>query len=386
MKPYYLFLPIPALLLTSCGNAPARRAAQPRTPPVTVQVAAVTTQDWPASYEATGTVRARTTSTISSKVMGYVQQVSVQVGDHVREGQSLITLDARDLDVSLRRAESGRAEVQSAIPELENATAAAAANLDLAQTTFKRMEELAAKKSISNQELDEASARLKAAQANHEMMRSRRAQVSSKIATVEQEVRAAGIMREYAKLAAPFSGVVITRTVEPGNLATPGVPLLTIEQDGLYRLEASVDESKLTSVRVGQAVEAVIEAASQDAHRKLNARVSEIVPSVDSASRSYIVKLDLPATPQLRTGMFGRAIFPLGVQKVVAVPLAALMERGQLQSVFVVEDGVAHTRLVTTGRRTGNAVEVLSGLNAGDKVVLPLPPGLEDGARVEVRQ
>ena len=111
-----------------------------------------------------------------------------------------------------------------------------------------------------------------------------------------------------------------------------------------------MDESKLASVRVGQAVEVVIDASD----RKLNARVSEIVPSVDAASRTYIVKLDLPATPQLRTGMFGRAIFPLGVQKVVAVPLAALMERGQLQSVFVVEDGVAHTRLVTTGRRTGS--------------------------------
>jgi hypothetical protein len=84
--------------------------------------------------------------------------------------------------------------------------------------------------------------------------------------------------------------------------------------------------------------------------------------------------------------MFGRAIFPLGVQKVVAVPLAALTERGQLQSVFVAEDGVAHTRLVTTGRRTGNAVEVLSGLTAGEKVVLPVPVGLQDGARVEVRQ
>jgi RND family efflux transporter MFP subunit len=346
----------------------------------------VATQDWPASYEATGTVRARTTATVSSKVMGYVQQVSVQVGDHVRQGQALITLDARDLDVSLRRAEAGGAEVQSAIPELENATAAAKANLDLAQTTFKRMEELAAKKSISNQELDEASARLKAAQANYDMVRSRRAQVNSKMAVVEQEVRAAGIMRDYAKLAAPFSGVVITRTVEPGNLATPGAPLLTIEQDGVYRLEASVDESKLASVRVGQAVEVAIDAAFQDAHRKVNARVSEIVPSVDAASRSYVVKLDLPATPQLRTGMFGRAIFPLGVQKVVAVPLAALMERGQLQSVFVVEDGVAHTRLVTTGQRTRDAVEVLSGLNAGEKVVLPLPVGLQDGARVEVRQ
>ena len=179
-------------------------------------------------------------------------------------------------------------------------------------------------------------------------------------------------MRDYAKLAAPFSGVVITRTVEPGNLATPGAPLLTIEQDGLYRLEASVDESKLASVRVGQAVEVAIDALTAN----LNARVSEIVPSVDAASRTYIVKVDLPATPQLRTGMFGRAIFPLGVQKVVAVPLAALAERGQLQSVFVVEDGVAHTRLVTTGRRAGDAVEVLSGLNAGEKVVLPVPAGL----------
>ena len=382
MKLYFLFLPIPVLLLTSCGSEPTRRAAQTQTPPVVVQTTAVSTEEWPASYEATGTVRARTTTTISSKVMGYVQQVNVQVGDHVREGQPLITLEVRDLDVSVRRAEASRAEVESAIPELENATAVAKANLDLAQATFKRMEELAAKKSISNQEFDEASARLKAAQANYEMTRSRRTQLNSKMAQVDQEVRAAGIMRDYAKLAAPFSGVVITKTVEPGNLATPGAPLLTIEQDGLYRLEASVDESKLATVRVGQAVEAVIEASD----RKVNARVSEIVPSVDSASRSYIVKLDLPSMPQLRTGMFGRAIFPLGMEKVVAIPIAALMDRGQLQSVFVVEDGVVRTRLVTTGRRTKDGVEVLSGLNAGEKLVVPLPQGLQDGARVEVRQ
>jgi multidrug efflux pump subunit AcrA (membrane-fusion protein) len=87
MKPYFLFLPIPVLLLTSCGSEPARRAAQPQAPPVAVQVAAVTTQDWPTSYEATGTVRARTTATISSKVMGYVQQVSVQVGTVFAKGR-----------------------------------------------------------------------------------------------------------------------------------------------------------------------------------------------------------------------------------------------------------------------------------------------------------
>lgn len=381
MKPYSLFLPITVLLLTSCGSEPARHAAQAQALPVKVQVAAVSAQGWPTSYEATGTVRAHTTATISSKVMGYVQQVSTQVGDRVRQGQVLVTLDSRDLDVSLRRAEAGGAEVQSALPELENAAAAAKANLDLAQTTFKRMEELAAKRSISNQELDEASARLKGAQANYDMVRSRRSQINSKMAVVEQEVRAAGIMRDYARLAAPFAGVVITRTVEPGNLATPGAPLLTIEQEGLYRLEASVDESKLSTVRVGQAVEVIVET-----DRKLNARVSQIVPSVDAASRTYLVKLELPAATQLRTGMFGRAIFPLGTQKVVALPLGALMERGQLQSVFVVEDGVARSRLVTTGRHTSASVEILSGLSAGENVVLPVPVGLQDGARVEVRQ
>ena len=99
------------------------------------------------------------------------------------------------------------------------------------------------------------------------------------------------------------------------------------------------------------------------------------MPSVDSASRSYIVKLDLSGIPQLRTGMFGRAVFPLGTHKVVDVPNSALMERGQMQSVFVVEDGVAHTRLITTGRRSKDwcTWEVLSGLNAGERVVLPVP-------------
>ncbi len=378
-KPYFALLPTSLLLLASCGSEPARRAAQSQAAPVAVRVADVTTVDWHASYEATGTVRARTTATISSKVMGYVQQVSAQVGDHVAAGQTLVTLDARDLEAALRQAEAGRASVESAIPELENAVASAKANLDLAQATFKRMEELTAKKSVSNQEFDEASARLKSAQANYDMTRSRRTQVNSKMAQAEQEVRTAAIMRDYAKLAAPFVGVVTARSVEPGNLAAPGAPLLSIEQDGLYRLEASVDESKLPSVRVGQAVDAVIE------DRRVSARVSEIVPSVDSASRTYTVKLDLPAMPHLRSGMFGRAFFPLGAQKVAVVPLTALVNNGQLEWVFVVEGGVAHTRMVTTGRRGGDIVEILSGLTVGEKVAAVFVLGLEDGVRVEAR-
>ena len=106
---------------------------------------------------------------------------------------------------------------------------------------------------------------------------------------------------------------------------------------------------------------------------------------VDAASRSYIVKVDLPSCAGLRSGMFGRAWFPLGVRKVVALPAAAVIDRGQLQSVFVADGETARTRLVSTGERANGQIEILSGLNAGEKVVVPVPPGLGDGARVEAR-
>jgi len=380
------FLPISVfaslIALGGCGgNEPPTRAAS-STAAVPVQAVTVSSRQWPEAYEATGTVRARTTAVLSSKVMAYVREVAVQVGDRVPEGQRLVTLDSQDLETNVRRAEATETEVRSAIPEADNAIAAAKATLDLAQTTFKRMEELASKKSISNQEFDEASARLKAAQAAYDMTRARRSQLEPKLAQVEQEIRAARIMRDYTRISAPFAGVVTAKSAEPGTLAAPGAPLVTLEREGAYRLEASVDESRLPSVKAGQTVDVALEALD----RRLAARVSEIVPSVDAASRAYIVKIDLPALPDLRSGMFGRALFPLGTRKVVAIPAGAMIERGQLQSVFVVEDGAAHTRLITTGKRAPDGIEVLSGLGEGEKVVSPVPPGLADGARVEVRQ
>ena len=380
------FILVPTLasmaILSGCGGGDARPKAATASAAIPVQTATVGTQQWPGVYEATGTVRARTAAVISSRVMAYVQQVAVQVGDRVREGQLLITLDAQDLDTNVRRAEAAGAEVLSAIPEADSGVAGAKANLDLAQSTYQRMQELASKKSISNQEFDEASARLKSAQASYEMARAKRTQLDSKRAQAQQEIRGATIMRDYARLSAPFAGIVTAKSVEPGNLAAPGAPLLTVEREGAYRLEASVDESRLPFVKAGQTVEVALESLDQ----RLTARVSEIVPSVDPASRAYIVKIDLPAVPNLLSGVFGRARFAMGARKVVTIPPLALVERGQLQSVFAIEDGCARTRLVTTGERGPSGVEVLSGLSEGEKLVSPVPAGLADGARVEVRQ
>ncbi|MDE3165458.1 MAG: efflux RND transporter periplasmic adaptor subunit [Acidobacteriota bacterium] len=377
-----IFAAAAAAAMTACGGGekPAQTAVSSAAP-VAVKAQTAAARDWPESYEATGTVRARVPAVISSKLMAYVQQVSVQAGDHVREGQLLVTMDARDLESAVQRAEAARAEVQSAIPEADNGMAAAKAALDLAQTTHNRIQDLASKKSVSTQELDESSARLKGAQASYEMARARRAQLDSKVAQVEQEIRSAHIMRDYARISAPFAGVVTARSVEPGSLAVPGAPLLTIEREGDYRLEASVDESRLPLAKAGQAVEVSLDSLD----RRFPARVSEVVPTVDAASRTYIAKIDLPAAAGVRSGMFGRAIFAAGSRKVTAIPAAALVERGQLQTVFVIDNGVAHTRLVTTGRRSGDSIEVLSGLNEGENIVTPVPATLADGARVEVR-
>jgi RND family efflux transporter MFP subunit len=377
-----LLIPIPLVMwLAACGEAPKEKPAASSAPAIAVSAVTAATETWPSIYEATGTVRARTSAVISARLMGYVREVNAQAGDRVREGQLLVTLDARDLDVNSRRAEAAREEVRTAVPEADSAVAAAKANLDLAQVTFGRMRELFQKKSISSQEFDEVSAKLKAAQAAYDMARARRVQLNAKLAQVDEEVRSTEVARSYAEVLAPFTGVVVVKSVEPGSLALPGAPLFTIEREGAYRLEASVEEGHLTAIRIGQPVAVTLDGAD----RALEARVSEIVPTVDAASRAYTVKIDLPALPALRSGVFGRAAFQLGSRPLLAIPAAAVTERGQLQSVFVADNGIARARLITAGQKVKDRVEVLSGLSAGEKVIFPVPHGLADGARVEVR-
>jgi RND family efflux transporter MFP subunit len=312
--------------------------------------------------------------------MAYVREVRVAAGDRVREGQLLVALDSRDLDAGYRQAEAAQAEARSAVPEADNAIASAQASLNLAQATHKRMKELLDKDSISNQEFDESSARLKLAQAGYAMALARRAQLDSRIAQAGQAVASAEVMRSYAQIAAPFAGMVTAKSVDPGILAAPGAPLLTIEREGAYRLEATVEESKLVLIRTGQPVAVALDGIG----RSLEGRVSEIVPAIDATSRSFTVKIDLPAIAQLRSGLFGRARFALGTRQVLAVPAAAVTERGQLASVFVAGEGRARSRFVTLGQRAQDSIEILSGISPGERVVFPAPPGLADGAPVEV--
>ncbi len=386
MKHTYLLVAALGAVAVSCGsNEPRKSVTEAAAVPVrTVEAASVY---WPADYQVTGTVQARVTATLSSKVMATVEQVTVQAGDRVTAGQFLIGLDARDLDTGLRRAQAVQAEAVSAVPEAANAVSAAKANLDLADITLKRVEKLAEQRSVTKQELDEAKAKQSSAQAAYEMAAARQQQSEARVKEADQAVLAATLMRNDTKINAPFGGVVIAKTAQPGDLALPGTPLLTVEQAGPYRLEVNVDESRMGSVQAGTKVQIAVDGSGCEGL----ARVSEVMPTVDPQSRSYVVKIDLPPTDEagrakgcgaLRSGMFGRATFAQGERSVIAIPAAAIRENGQLQSVFVVEGGRAHARIITTGERRGTEVAVLSGLQPGEKVVTPIPQLLADGTPI----
>ena len=373
---------VTALVLTSCGSAThVEETAGSPTASVPVTVAPATETEWPVTYEATGSVKAQTSAALASRIMGYIREVRTDVGRRVQAGQVLVLLDTRDLDAAYRQAEAVRNDARAGISELESAIAGAQATLDLAAVTRKRMRDLFDKRSISNQEFDEADTRFRQAQAAWEGARSRRSRLNDSIATAEAALQSAGVARSFAQIAAPFSGVVVERHAEPGSLASPGVPLLVVEQEGKWRFEAVVEEAKLAQIRLGQTASIELDSVGGG----IQAKVSEIVPAIDAGSRSAIVKLDLPARANLRSGAFGRARFSFNPRRCLSVPAAAIVDHGQLQQVFVVTQGVARLRMVTAGSIAEKRREILSGLSPEEMVVLSAPANLVDGARVEVR-
>jgi RND family efflux transporter MFP subunit len=377
-----LLLPL-FLALLGC-TTPQPEAAKPAhspAAPVAVTSLLAAPQAWPARYEASGTVRSRTTTAISSRLLASILSMPVRAGDTVSQGQVLVTLDARQAELDTRRAAASRDELNSSIPEAQSAIQAARAALALATSTAQRMRLLFDKKSISPQEMDESNARLQAAQSALDIATARRAQIDAKLAQIEVESRAADLQRSYTTLRAPFAGRITEKFAEAGAMANPGAPLLMLERTDAFQLELAVAESLLPAIQRGTPVRVNLDAISLS----LDAVVSEIVPSLDTASRSFTVKVNLPQNPSLRSGLFGHGVFSGPATNILAVPMAALQTQGQIQSLFVIEDGHAKLRIVSTGQQRDPWIEVLSGLSAGELVITPFPTGLTEGSPVTAK-
>jgi RND family efflux transporter MFP subunit len=285
--------------------------------------------------------------------MGRIQQVLVREGDSVRAGQTLVVLDDAALRSSVEQAQAGVKAAQSA-------QAAAQTSAALAASTLGRYKQLDAQKSVGPQELDEVSRRAEAAAANLEAVR---AQTDA----ARAQENGARTMLSYTRLVAPFAGTVTARMADPGTMAAPGVPLLKVDQAGTLQLDASVDESAIGAIHKGMKVPVSIAGASS---ANLAGTVAEIVPAADPSSHSFTVKIDLPASAQLRAGMYGTAMFATGTKEAIVIPHTAVVTRGSLSCAYVLDSqGIAQLRNLTLGAAQGDLVEVLSGVSAGEKLV-----------------
>jgi len=385
-----------ALGLVGCGRGDngGKESAGP-TVRVSVEAAALSQLD--ETYQAVGTVASKTASTLASKIVGSVVAVNAVPGDAVTAGQVLVQIDDRDVVAQVAAAKAGLAAAERGLQELqwtsrtaESAKAAADAQLTLAASTYERMSGLIKSATITRQQFDETQAKYDTAKADARRadetlhsLRAREAQAAARTDQARAEVADAEARFSYTRIGAPYAGLVTAKNVQVGDMAVVGVPLLTVEDNRNYRLEALLGESYLSRVKLGDKVPVTIDALGG---QTLEGRVGEIVPQSDTQSHSFLVKLDLPAVQGLRSGQFGRAAFTTGQREAVTVPASAVVEHGQLTAVYVVDgQGIAHLRLVTLGKAHGDRVEVLSGLTQGELVVAHKAGRLREGSRVEPR-
>ena len=364
---FVLLLAALLIALNGCSK-PESRPSEPAS--VTgLTVAQIKLAQVPKSVGAAGTVHARESATLSAQMMGRVTSVLVREGDPVREGQLLVVLDGTQALSDLERA---HANVASSEAEMRGAETESA----LAKSTLARYEILREKNSVSPQEFDEVQRRSESAAARlesaHSMMLAAKASESSVHAV-------AG----YARLHAPFSGYVTARHVDPGSMATPGAPLLEVDKTGSLQLHVTVDESLLPLVHRGMTVPVSISASMQP----ISGRISEIMPAADPASHSFLVKIDLPALSTLHPGMFGTAGIVTGDHAAILVPQSAVVSHGSLNSLWIVDrNHVASLRYITIGDTNDTYFEVLSGVSAGEIVVLSAGDRELGGKKIEVSQ
>lgn len=383
-----------ALLASACEKKPQASTEKP--PLVTgVQVEKIAVSTMDDFYEATGTVRSKTSTVLSAKIMGTVTSLRVREGNRVSAGQTLIEIDNRDAaaqlqkaQAGLRQAEQGVAEAEQSISAAQSGKAAAEANQRLAVSTLKRYQTLLDRKSVSPQEFDEVKARASVADAEADraermlqMLAARKKQAQAQMDQAKADIASAQVAASFGRIVSPVSGIVTAKQIEAGATATPGAPLLTIEDSSHYRLEATVEESQIGKIKLKDPARVRIDAIGGE---DLSGTVVEISPGGDSMSRSYIVKLDVQSSQPLRSGLYGTARFISGQRQALMIPVKAIAQRGQLTGVFVVDEAnIARLRLIKTGKVSGDRVEVLSGLNEGERIVVDGVAKVNDGNRVQ---
>lgn len=325
--------------LAGCGPNPPPGGKAAKGPAVPVRVQPVESLPRLATEDVVGTIRPKLRAVIEAKVSGRIEQMRVVPGQRVKAGELLVQLDAREIQARHDQAQALREE---------------------ARREFKRREILLQDKLIAQAEFDAADAQLRVAEA---------------------AVQEAETLLGYIRVTAPFDGVITSKRADVGDLAAPGRPLVELEDPRTLRLEADVPEALMDRISLGDKLSVRVPAIDA----QLEGTVSEIAPVADPNSRTFPVTLDLPPHVGLRSGQFGRLAVPVAEVRAIRVPTRAVIARGQMEIAFVVVDGKAQLRLVKTGKQLKTEVEIVSGLNPGETLVVEAGDQLTDGQPVQLQ-
>jgi len=327
-------------LLTGCHKSTESEHRQSPSPPVKVSVQPAISRTRVATEEVMGTVRAKTRATVEAKVAGRILQMPVTIGQRVNAGDLLALIDVREIEARLDQARAMLAQ---------------------AKKDYDRFTALLRQGAVTQAEFDGIEARYKAAEA---------------------AVREAESMLDYARVSAPFNGVITRKYADVGDFAAPGRPLLEVEDPTILRFEADVPETISQGIHLGMTMTVSFPTLGII----LEGVVAEVAPAADPISRTVLVKLDLPQTQALKSGMFGRLAVPVGHATSVWVPASAVVQRGQMEIVFVAAQGHAQMRLVKVGKRTTAEVELLSGVEPGELVIVDGTPMIRDGQPLAIEK
>ena len=331
--------PAVSLMLSLSACRGGETAASPPLPAVKVSLYTAEETSQAAAEKVPGSLRARLRAVIEAKVSGRIAKLSAVEGKSVQAAELLAELDVQEI----------KAKLDQAVAVKEQA-----------ERDLVRYDELYRKNATAREAFEGMQAKAAVARA----------------AVVEAQT-----MLGYARITAPFNGVITRKLADVGDLAAPGKPLFEMEDPASLRFEASLPESLLGKAELGAVFSVKIASIPED----LRGKVSEVAPTADPNSRTFLVKLDLPQNGALRSGLFGHVEIPLPERPILKIPAPALIKRGQMEIVFVVQDGKARLRLVRSGQRLEREVEILAGISPGERLVGEGAAALRDGQPVEAR-
>ncbi len=348
-------------LFISCGND--KKETANNEPAIPVQVSRISNDNNSPFVTASGKIEAENSANLSTRMMGYVTKVHVKVGQKVGAGQLLVSINNTDLHAK-------KAQVDASILQ---ATAA----YNNAKKDYDRFVNLFAQQSASQKELDDMTARYEMAKATLEGTRQMRNEVMAQFS--------------YSNITAPFSGEITNTFVKEGDMANPGMPLVSIEGASRLQVTAMVSESDINSITNGMSVKVMVKSLNKEVAGK----VSEVSGSAKNTGGQYLVKVTLTQVDKsILSGMFVNVQFPVAnknenstvVSDKVMVPESALVKQGQLTGIYTIGNGnTAILRWIRIGKSFGNQFEVLSGLSSKENYIVSAEGKLYNGAKISVQ-